>query len=295
MKRMQRKPLYILVDTSHILYVAYFSLQESDRTTENIIEGFVQRLADVCLLYKTTKLVFFWDSPISRRKERHPFYKEKRKKDHKKDEHFKYLIEARKELNFILPSLGFFARVELEGYESDDTMCEVVRQNPKFDFIIVARDNDLFQILRYKNLLHIYCCSTGKRITSDDVLHKYGIHPRDWHIYKCFGCKSDEVPGIPKVGDVSARKFINGTLPENSKVMQLIHEHRNTTLLRNWWLVTLPLRRLGGYPKFYLKRNSVTRRRLKTVGSVYNLYLKDNPKWQKICEIHLGKKKGKKK
>lgn len=294
MKPIRRKKLYLLIDTSHIIYVVYYSLAESDRTTKNIIEGFLQRIADLCLLYKTTKLIFFWDSPVSRRKMKYPFYKEKRKEKHKQDDHYVYLKEARKELNLILPSVGFFARIEIEGYEADDTMCAVVSKYKDNNFIIVARDNDLFQILRYPNLLHIYCCATNKRITSDDVLYKYGIHPRDWHIYKCFGCKSDEVPGIPTIGDVTARKFINGTLPKDSKAMKLIFEHRNTTLMRNWWLVTLPLRRQGGYGQLILKHNAVTPKRLKQASYAFSLSIIDDPKWHKVCEIHTGRKWSKK-
>jgi 5'-3' exonuclease len=277
MKRILRKrKTKLLIDVSHLLYVSYFGLAERDRTKQDITGKVLGRILQLIEENHTTDLTFFWDSPKSLRKDRYSFYKEKRHK--KPDPMIKYLHEARRDLKDILPAMGFNAHIEVEGYEADDTMCYVVMNNPTVDYIIVADDNDLIQILKYSNLKGLFSCRTNSLTTKKGAIDKYGIHPRDWHLYKCFGCKSDEVPGIPGVGSGYATKFIQGTLVEGSRQMNLIWEHRIDILLRNYWLVTLPLPGLKFHKdRFKVLPNSITKKKLKTVGVAYDIFF--GKKW----------------
>ena len=214
-KRIRQRRKIILVDVSHILYVCYFGLSESDRTTQNIANKFLNRTIQIVKEQHTIDLVFCWDSPRSLRKERHSFYKEGRRKKGKEDPNMKYLHEAKNQLHDILPAIGFNASVEVDGYEADDTMCEMVRRYASIDFLIVANDNDLFQILRYKNLKGLFSCRDNVTTTKHEFMKEWGLHPRDWHLYKAIGgCGSDEVPGIKGIGKAYAIQFLRG---ENSE------------------------------------------------------------------------------
>jgi 5'-3' exonuclease len=222
--------------------------------------------------FGTTNLIFMWDSPTSLRRDKYPFYKEGRKKKQKVDPDLPNMRRQMVELKTILPALGFNAHVEVDGYEADDTMCEMVRRYPHTSFHIVANDNDLLQILRYKNLKSLFSCRENKRTTYLDFVTIYGIKPDDWHFFKALGgCASDEVPGIPGIGKTYALRFIKGELPEDSAAYQTIYEHRTTTFIRNHWLVTLPLPGLKDV-KFRIMKNKLSKKKAKLVHEVFGVW-----------------------
>lgn len=281
-RRIKNKKKVILVDTSHILYVVYFGLPEAERYAKAIIAGFLNRVLQLMVENNMTDLVFCWDSPKSIRKDRYGFYKEKRIKDKKKDKNLKYMYEAKNELQTILPAIGFNAHVEVDGYESDDTMCEMVRRYPNIRFIIVANDNDLLQILKYRNLIGLFNCRENKLTTYQDFVSTYGIKPDYWHLFKALaGCSSDEIPGIPGIGKTYALRFLKDELEDDSKPMQLIYEARNTIFLRNHWLVTLPLPGLKKH-RFKILKNDLTRKKLRTMCLAYDIEVSNE--WKRFCK-----------
>jgi len=272
MKKIKKRRKILLVDCSHILYVCYFGLAEVDRTTTNIIGKFLGRVLQLVKENYTIDLVFCWDSPRSLRKERYSFYKEGRKKKGLDDPNIENLHEAKNDLHAILPALGFNASVEVNGYEADDTMCEMVKRYPSIDFIIIANDSDLFQILRYSNLKGIFSCRENKLTTKHEFMQEWGVHPRVWNLYKALGgCASDEVPGIPGIGKGYAIKFLRGELAEDCSAMEKIYDDRCTIFPRNFWLVNLPLPGLKKH-KFVILPNKVTKKKIATVSTAYKIY-----------------------
>ncbi len=267
------KEIKLLVDSSHILYVVYFGLGADDRTVQEITQGFLKRILQLLKEQPTDDIVFCWDSPISIRKERYPFYKDKRGKAKKNDPNIKNIHKASTELKTVLLAMGFKSHVEVEGYENDDTMCELVRRYPNTDFIIVANDHDLFQILKYRNLRGLFDCRENKLTTRHDFTAKYNLPPEDWALFKAIGgCASDEVPGIPGLGNTYTTKFLNGEdVPE--RIMESIDEHKHTTFIRNMWLVALPLAGLN--MDIIMLPNKLTRKKLKLVSDVYGIYFSD--------------------
>ena len=68
--------------------------------------------------------------------------------------------------------------------------------------------------------------------------------PSEWVEFKCLtGCHTDEVPGIPGIGEVSAAQYIQGTL-KNVKKKALIESLEGQEIIkRNRALIELPHQR----------------------------------------------------
>lgn len=96
-----------------------------------------------------------------------------------------------------------------KGIESDDLIAIIARSAPETDFIIVANDGDLFQLIRH----NIECFHIGMNtlIGQGDYIRKFGWHPSYVIAMKCIsGCTSDHIAGIGKVGIVGVTKFLQG-------------------------------------------------------------------------------------
>ena len=78
--------------------------------------------------------------------------------------------------------------------------------------------------------------------SSSNFITDYGIHPKHWIDVKSLaGCKSDRVPGIAGVGEITALKYIRQELPHNHKTHQRIQTpHSIEVIKRNRLLVELP-------------------------------------------------------
>lgn len=237
---------YALIDCSHVCYAAYYSMPRLSHgnVETGVLYGFLKRILGVAKDLDTNRLIFCWDSPASIRKDHYPWYKEQRGKN--KDKAMVELINEQKELlrNVILPLIGFTNSVMIEGYEADDTMAYLIESRPKSDFYIVANDADLFQIMKNKNCLGIYRLKDRDIYTVKDFKATYhGLPPVKWDRVKAIaGCSTDEVPGCPGVGEMTAVKYLTDNLPSRYKAFQTIESKEGREIeKRNKWLVHLPL------------------------------------------------------
>jgi DNA polymerase-1 len=100
--------------------------------------------------------------------------------------------------------------LDYAGFEADDIIATLARRyaNDKLDVFIVSGDKDLAQLVND----HIYIYTPGKGggqppdiIDRQGVKQKYGVFPDeiiDW--LALVGDKSDNVPGVPSVGEKTA-------------------------------------------------------------------------------------------
>ena len=105
--------------------------------------------------------------------------------------------------------------MEKDGYEADDIIATLARKyaGDDIDVYIVSGDKDLAQLVN-ENIFIYSPARSGSQaaevIGRDGVREKYGVFPEqivDW--LALVGDKSDNVPGVPSVGDVTARALIN--------------------------------------------------------------------------------------
>jgi DNA polymerase-1 len=97
----------------------------------------------------------------------------------------------------------------IEGYEADDIIGTLVRQAEaeKRPVIIVSGDKDLMQLV--SDRVKIYDPMKDKWIGPAEVQERFGVEPaRVIDVLALSGDSSDNVPGVPGVGDKTARKLI---------------------------------------------------------------------------------------
>lgn len=237
---------HILIDCSHVCYAAYYSMPKlkTNEIETGVLYGFLKRVLSISNDLNSNKLIFCWDSSRSLRKEKYSWYKERRSKN--RDQAMVDMINEQKNvlMTVILPTIGFTNQILIDGYEADDVMAYLVKSNPEDSFVIVANDEDLYQILRHKNLKGIYRLKDRKVYTRKDFKKEYlGIKAGKWALVKAIaGCGTDEVPGVAGVGDMTAVKYLTGNLLDRYKAYQAIKSEEGKKIIaRNKWLVTLPL------------------------------------------------------
>jgi len=250
-----------------------------------IIFGFLRHILILAEHFESNNFYFCWDSKESVRKELYPKYKANRRPDTRSQEEKELDIIAFKQFNElrekILPELGFRNIFMVEGYESDDLIAILVKKLEGSN-IVVASDNDLLQLLSFCSLYNI---SKKQLTTKKEFIRKYSIQPETWSEVKALsGCTSDNVSGIPGVGEKTAIKFLTGELTQG-KVFSKIHESGEIRD-RNRLLVSLPLKDI---PLPIYKENILLKSTFLGVFSIYGLVSmsqeKEFMKWVRIFNL----------
>ena len=234
--------MVIIIDSNYIGYQALYSVGDlsSSVGATGVIFGFLSRILSFSEMFKTNDFIFCWDSKHSRRKLKHPFYKDRNK--NKTDEEKERLKEAFIQFNLlreeILPGIGFANIFQQVGYESDDIMARIVSDSND-DFMIVSSDEDLYQLLIDCKM---YNPTQRTMMTAARLKDDYNVSPAEWVAVKAIGgCTSDTVPGVaPGIGEKTAIKYLRNQLKEDSVKFKAIKENLDIKT-RNEWLVRLPL------------------------------------------------------
>ena len=120
------------------------------------------------------------------------------------------LREQLKPVKDICKAIGF-PLLEVEGVEADDVIATLVAMARKKDFhsVVSSLDKDLMQLVEdpFTTLMNTM---THKTFDETKVFEKFGVKPsqiRD--MLALVGDTSDNIPGVPKVGQKTAAKWLN--------------------------------------------------------------------------------------
>ncbi len=107
--------------------------------------------------------------------------------------------------------------IEKEGFEADDIIGTLVRlfQGPDMTVEIVTSDKDLMQLVSDRVL--IYDTAKNRRLGVKEVEEKLGVKPSLVTDYLALcGDTSDNIPGVPGIGEKTARELIaaHGSIEE---------------------------------------------------------------------------------
>ena len=201
----------VLLDGYSLMYRAFHALQSPmsapDGTPTNAVHGFVMMLLKTVEEEKPEKLAVAFDVHApTLRAQRYADYKATRKpmpdELRAQDPIIRELI-----VRMGLPIL------EMAGYEADDILGTVSARCEREDreAVIVTGDRDSFQLSGEKTTI-LYTkkgISDTVRVTPEYIKEVYGLEPKQMIDVKgLMGDASDNIPGVPGVGEKTALKLI---------------------------------------------------------------------------------------
>ncbi|MET9672695.1 DNA polymerase I [Streptomyces sp. NPDC006482] len=207
------RPRLLLMDGHSLAYRAFYALPVENFTTAtgqptNAIYGFASMLANTLRDEAPTHFAVAFD--VSRktwRSEEFPEYKANRSKT---PDEFKGQVELIGELLDAMHA----PRFAVDGFEADDVIATLATQAEAegFEVLIVTGDRDSFQLVtEHTTVLYpTKGVSELTRFTPEKVQEKYGLTPSQYPDFAALrGDPSDNLPGIPGVGEKTAAKWIN--------------------------------------------------------------------------------------
>jgi DNA polymerase-1 len=211
-----------LIDGPSLVYRAFYALPESIATSTgvptNAIFGFASMLVKIVTEYGVRPTVVAWDAGTSGRTELFAEYKSTRRS---RPDLLKQQWPAMEPL---VEAFGY-RNVKIDGYEADDVIASITERaltaETPVPVMIVTGDRDIFQLIDEAG--HVKVMATSRGITETKiydhqaVVDRYGIPPElipDFYGLK--GDTSDNIPGVPGIGDKTASELIQrfGSLDE---------------------------------------------------------------------------------
>ena len=205
----------VLVDGNSIMNRAFYGIMGSrmlttkDGTYTNAVYGFLAILFKLLEDVKPEYLVVAFDlkAPTARHK-LYEGYKANRKG--MPDE----LAEQMPIIKDILRAMNIDI-IEMEGYEADDVLGTLSRYGEKqgLEVTILSGDRDTFQLATDNITIRIPHTKGGKTETDEynreKIIEKYGLEPKQLIDVKGLqGDSSDNIPGVPGVGEKTALSLI---------------------------------------------------------------------------------------
>jgi len=261
----------LLLDGHSLAYRAFFALPAENFSTTtgqptNAVYGFTAMLINVLRDEQPTHLAVAFDrSEPTFRHEQYVEYKANRRET---PEDFRSQLSLIFE---VLDALGI-ARLSAPGYEADDVIATLATraENEGMDVLIVTGDRDVLQLVddHVTALLTRRGITEMSRFTPAAVEEKYGLTPQQYPDFAAIrGDPSDNLPGIPGVGEKTATKWIQqfGSLEElvnrvdevKGKAGDALREHLGD-VLRNRQMTALvrdvPLTDIGAGPEELIPR-----------------------------------------
>jgi len=209
-------PTLYLIDGHALAYRAYYALSVSAPSGQRWqtstgeptagIYGFASVLMRILEQEKPDYLAVAFDTGKTFRDEIYPEYKATRAKMpddlRPQMERIRQLVDA-----FNLP------RLEMEGFEADDVLGSIARQSAEegLGIKIITGDRDLLQLVDERIVVNLPGgkLSEARDYTPADVVAYWGIRPEQVVDFKALvGDKSDNIPGVPGVGEKTAQALL---------------------------------------------------------------------------------------
>ena len=202
----------MLLDGNSLAFRAFYALPAENFKTQgglttNAVYGFTAMLINLLRDEQPTHIAAAFD--VSRqtfRLEKYPEYKAGRSAT---PDEFRGQIDITKE---VLGALGITVLAE-PGFEADDVIATLATQaeNEGYRVLVVTGDRDSLQLVS-DDVTVLYPrkgVSELTRFTPEAVLEKYGLTPLQYPDFAALrGDPSDNLPGIPGVGEKTATKWI---------------------------------------------------------------------------------------
>jgi DNA polymerase-1 len=202
----------LLLDGHSLAFRAFFALPETLVTSSgqvtNAVYGFTAMLIKLLADERPQGVVVCFDKGVPQfRVDRYPEYKAGRAAT---PDLFKQQLPLIRE---VIDSLRI-PMVELEGFEADDLLATLTRRCKEegLEVILVTGDRDILQLVgdNVSVIMTRRGISDVIRYDAPTVLERYGVTPEKWTDFVALkGETSDNLPGVPGIGDKTAAQLIN--------------------------------------------------------------------------------------
>lgn len=205
-----RKGKVILIDGNSLLYRAFFAMPHFstlENQPTNAVYGFTMMLLRLIQEEKPDIIMVAFDAPAKTfRHKEYEQYKAHRKPvpDELKAQAplAREIVEA-----FNIPS------IEVEGFEADDVIGTLARraESDGYEVLIVTGDLDALQLVTPHVKVMTTIKGVSETVVYDEgaVIDRYGLRPSQLPDFKALkGDASDNIPGVPGIGDKTALKLI---------------------------------------------------------------------------------------
>jgi DNA polymerase-1 len=195
-----------LIDGSSYIYRAYYAIRHLSSPSghpTNAIYGFIQMLLKLLKDYDPQHVAVVFDAGRTTfRTEMYPEYKANRAA---MPDDLRMQMEPIREVvrAFNIPTL------ELQGYEADDIIGALAGRfaDQGGKVVVVTGDKDLMQIVTDR--VTLLDTMKGKESGIADVIERFGVGPElVIDILGLAGDSSDNIPGVPGIGEKTATKLI---------------------------------------------------------------------------------------
>ncbi|XEC93314.1 DNA polymerase I [Paenibacillus tarimensis] len=234
---------WILIDGNSIAFRAFYAmppLTNSAGMHTNAVYGFTTMLLKLLEEEKPTHMLVAFDAgKITFRHEGYSEYKGGRAKTPPElSEQFPLIKE-------LLQAMGI-AQFELTGYEADDIIGTLTRiaDETAVQALVVSGDKDMLQLASSQVTVALTRkgVSEVERYTPEAIREKYGLVPAQIIDLKgLMGDASDNIPGIPGVGEKTALKLLHefGSVEEvlsgvdnlKGKMKEKVEQHKEDALM----------------------------------------------------------------
>ncbi len=209
---MQEKETLYLFDAYALIYRAYFAMSKnplinSKGFNTSAISGFTNSLFEILTKYNPNYAAVVFDAPSTTdRKAEYDFYKANRQSMPEdiavSIPYIKSIIEG-----FNIPI------IQLDGYEADDLIGTIAKKVDKtIDVYMVTPDKDFAQLVDKNIFIHKppYMGKGHEILGVDEIKKKWEVENplQVIDILGLWGDAVDNIPGIPGVGEKTAKKFV---------------------------------------------------------------------------------------
>lgn len=232
---MKNRKLVLVIDFNNVLIGSYYSqkLVNSKGINVNAIKGFFFRIKSLKDMFEPDYIIMATD--VSREKTfRRKLYKAYKAQRKPLDQDVMIQMKYAQQISALLG----YPFINNELYEGDDiaAMIASFAEENNMDTIISSSDRDLYQVITD----HTFIMSPKNKdlIDKDLLMDQYHLTPEQWIELKMLqGDRSDNIPGIPGIGEVTALKLMtqfesiesiyNNLDKVNPKIKELLIKNKN--------------------------------------------------------------------
>lgn len=203
----------VLIDGNNLMYRTYYatmysnvSMKSNDNIPTNAVLAFINMLNKIIKEEKTNYLMIAFDKGKTIRHEKYPDYKAGRIKT--PDDLKSQFILIKK-----IIKLMNITCLEIDNYEADDiigTFCKKIENSSDYEGLMISSDKDLLQLVSSKISMKLLKQSSHLNVTGENFNELFQVDPINIIDLKALqGDSSDNIPGVPKVGEKTALKLLS--------------------------------------------------------------------------------------